>query len=76
MVELNKPEKIYKVGVLSLSVWENEGTEKNFKSFTFQKSFINEEGDWQQTQKLNLSDLPKLRVLIDEAYRDQILKED
>ncbi len=70
-----KPVKTYKVGLLNLSLWENELTEGKMKSFTFQRAYTDSKGVWQHTQSLGLSDLPKLRLLIEEAYKDQVLKE-
>lgn len=43
MVEIGKPVKTYKVGVLSLSLWENEAEEGTFKPFTFNKSYKDKE---------------------------------
>jgi len=70
-----KPIKNYKVGLLNLSLWENDLPEGKIRNFTFQRAYTNAKGDWQHTSNLRLSDLPKLRVLIEEAYKDQILKE-
>ena len=78
MVENNKPLKTYKVGVLSLSMWENESKENDgnkLKSFTFQRSYKDASEKWQHTQLLRLSDLPKLRILIEEAYKDVVFTE-
>ena len=72
MVE-NRPIKTYKAGVLSLSLWENEGVEGKMKSFTFNRSYKDKEDAWQKTQSLRTSDLPKMKILLDEAYKDLIL---
>jgi hypothetical protein len=67
----NKPLKFDRTGALSLSLWENE----NKKSFSFQKSYKEENSEeWKHTTVLNLFDLPKLKVLIEEAYKEEILK--
>ena len=70
-----KPIKIYKAQLLTLSLWENELTEAKMKSFTFQRSYQDSKGELQHTSNLRLSDLPRLRLLIEEAYKDQTLKE-
>ena len=75
MVEKNKPIKSYKAGVISLNVWENEIGEEKLKSFNFQRSYKDAQDQWQQTQSLRLSDLPKLMVLLEEAYKEQIVSE-
>lgn len=69
----NKPIKTYKAGVLSLSLWENEGNEGKMKSFTFNRSYKDKEDSWQKTQSLRVSDLPKLKILLEEAYKDLII---
>ena len=75
MVENKKnPTKVYKAGVLQLSLWENETPEGDVvRSFTIQRSYKDKDDKWQHTTNLRTSDLPKLRVLIDEAYKDLIL---
>lgn len=77
-MENNKPIKTYKAGLLSLSLWENKLEDnKKLYSFTFQRSFKDEkENVWKQTQSLRVNDLPKLRILVEEAYKDFILKEE
>ena len=69
----NKPVKVYKAGVLSLSVWENLGDDGSImKSFTVQRAYKDKKDVWQHTNTLRSSDLLKLKVLIDEAYRDYV----
>lgn len=75
MVENNKPIKTYKVGVLSLSMWENELKDGKVNTFTFQRGYKDTNDKWQHTQQLRLSDLPKLRILLEEAYKDVVLTE-
>jgi len=70
-----KPIKNFKAQLLTLSLWENELTEGKMKTFTFQRSYQDSKGDWQHTSNLRLSDLPKLKLLLTEAYKDQMLKE-
>ncbi len=73
MVENNKPIKVYKAGVITLNLWENETVEGKMKSFTFSRSYKDKEDNWQSTQSLRTSDLPKMKILIDEAYKDLVL---
>lgn len=71
----NKPVKTYKAGLVSLSLWENETKEGKAKSFTFKRAYQNLDGSWADTSSLKMSDLPKLRALIDEAYKENIVNE-
>lgn len=75
MAENNKPAKTYKLGALSLSLWENETKDGTMMNFTFQRAYKDTEDNWQHTQQLRTSDLPKLRVLVEEAYKDMLLSE-
>lgn len=76
MVENNKPTKIYKAGVISLNLWENETQDGNTMiSFTLNRSYKDKDDKWQKTQNLRVSDLPKLKILLDEAYKDSIFNE-
>ena len=76
MVENKKnPTKVYKAGVLQLSLWENKTEEGDIvRSFTIQRSYKDKDDKWQHTTNIRSSDLPRLRVLIDEAYKDLIMK--
>lgn len=78
MENINKPQKTYKSGLLSLSVWENEIQSEGeqvtkVKTFTIKRSYKDKE-EWKQTQMLRTQDLPRLKVLIDEAYKEEVLK--
>lgn len=75
MVEHNKPIKKYKGKNVSLSVWENKTQDDVvLHSFSFQKSYKDQEDEWKQTTVLSINDLPVLKTLLDEAYRDFLLK--
>ncbi len=76
MTENNKPVKTYKAGLVSLSLWENENKDGiAMKSLSFKRSYQTTEGAWADTQTLRISDLPKLKILLDEAYRENIVNE-
>ena len=45
-------------------------------SVTFQKRYKNAGGDWQSTQSLNVVDIPKAVIVLNESYRFLSLKED
>lgn len=71
-----KPTKTYRASLLNLSVWENENEEGVIHSFSFQKSYKDLDGEWKHTQSLGVSDLPKLRLLIEKAYSDYYFSEE
>lgn len=77
MVEDKKrPVKKYRASLLNLNVWENETEEGAIHSFSFQKNYKDLDGEWKNTHNLGVSDLPKLKLLIDKAYYDFYLKEE
>lgn len=78
MVENNRPIKVYKAGVLSLNVWENELEDnKKIKSYSLRRVYKdNTDGNWKDCSSFRTSDLPKLKVLIEKAFGDAILVEE
>ena len=76
----NQPVKKFAAGCLQAAVWkreikqaDGEGTREAF-SVSLDKRYKNKEGQWQSTNYLGTEDLPKARLLIDEAYRFLALK--
>ncbi len=70
----NIPEKTFKNGVVSATVWHNlgknsEGKKISFKIVSFQRRYCDKEGEWQSTKTLRISDLPKASLILDEAYK-------
>lgn len=63
----NPPIKTIKVGGISFSVWENEehGISIKFDGRTYK----DKEGNWQQTNYLNRTDIAKLKVAVDELFQ-------
>lgn len=74
MMEKNKPIKTYRVGTLTLTMWENETEDNNkVKSFSFKRSYKNDQDEWNQTQNLRTNDLLKLCMLLQEAYKENMI---
>lgn len=72
----NKPIKTYRVGNISLSLWENEGNDNvKFKSFSFERTYKDGEEQWKNTKTLKTNDLLKLKELLNLALMDQIVIE-
>ena len=55
-------------------MWENDLDDGTIKTFSFQRSYKDDKGDWHQTQSMRMVDLPRMRVLIEEAYKDNTLQ--
>jgi len=69
---MQKPEKKFKCGSVSASIWANtktaHGEMVKFQSVTINKAF--KDGDtWKYTESFNIEDLPKVVLVATEAYK-------
>ena len=76
----NIPEKKFSTGVLTATVWENQGKSKtgedvSFKTVSFQRRYKDQNGDWQSTNTLRINDLPKASLVLQKAYEYLVMKE-
>ena len=76
-----QPEKRFKCGACEVSIFENEVTTKDGKTrktkkASFRKRYKSADGDWKSTNSLDANDIPKARLVLDEAYRYLVLAKD
>lgn len=70
----NLPEKNFRVGTISASVWRNtitkkDGTSADVLTVSFDKRYKDKDSDeWKSTKTLRSGDLPKAVVLLNKAY--------
>lgn len=68
-----KPEKKFKCGAVEAAVFVNEidkdGKALKIRKVSVQKRYRNADGDWNSTNSYDINDLPKLKLVADEAYR-------
>jgi hypothetical protein len=70
------PVQKFRAGTVTASIWANKSKDGNdFKSVSFEKGYKTEKGDWQKTNNLNVSDLPKASVVLSKAYEALALKD-
>jgi hypothetical protein len=75
----NPPEKKFRAGAISASVWKNnvttkDGREAEIMSVTFQRSYKDKKTDeWKRTSSLRTMDLPKAVVVLNKAYEYLVL---
>ncbi len=67
-----QPEITFRHGLCSTSIFENE-YKRGEESFTvrtvsFQRSYLDKEGNWQRTNSLNVNDIPKAVLVLNKAY--------
>ena len=76
----NIPEKKFSTGGLTATVWENQGKSKevldvSFRPVSFQRRYMDKEGEWQSTNTLRVNDLPKASLVLQKAYEYLVIKE-
>ena len=69
----NMPVKKFRAGAISATVWENQAQNQkgeiiSFKSVSFDRSYKDANGEWQKTNSLRMSDLPRAALVINKAY--------
>lgn len=75
---MSKPEKVFKSGSVSASLWPRtanvHGGSATFYSVKIEKTY--KDGDeWKHCNVFSAEDLPKVRLVANEAYRFIALKE-
>lgn len=72
-----KPVAKFQAGVVQASVWENiasvDGKEQKFHTISFQRGYKDKDDKWQNTNTMRVNDLPKLALVIEEAYKILVL---
>lgn len=76
----NPPVKKIAVGNIRVNLWENkriteEGEEVSFQSVSLERTYKDKDNKWQSTTSFKLSDIPKIRLALDELYKQVFLKE-
>ena len=69
MSEKNAPEKKFKAGAVTATVWKNKTEDdKEYSTVSFERSYKDKNGEWQKTSSLRVNDLPKAAMVISKAY--------
>ncbi len=80
MASGNIPEKKYRAGAVSVTVWKNSGTSAAGEAFEYQtvsieRGYKDKTGAWQSTNSLRVNDLPRASIALQKAYEYIVLKE-
>jgi len=74
----NKPEKKFKAGAITATVWKNlakkNGKEYSFYTIGIERNFKKGE-EWGSTSSFRVADLPKVILVAQEAYKYLLMKE-
>jgi len=71
--EKNTPIKKFKAGAISATIWENQsknnkGETISYNSISFDRNYKDANGEWQTTNSLRVSDLPRAVLVLNKAY--------
>ncbi len=77
---MNKPEKKFRAGGISATIWKNE-SQKGQKSFSYhtislERSYKDQAGAWKTTASMRLADLPRAKLVLDKAYEYLVVQEE
>ena len=80
-MEKNQPKKKFNAGAVSATVWENQATNKttgqpvSYNTISLQRGYKDKEGNWQSTNSLRVTDIPKAILVLQKAYEELTLRE-
>ncbi|MBS3175902.1 hypothetical protein J4457_01560 [Candidatus Woesearchaeota archaeon] len=80
-MENNKPEKTFRAGAISATIWNNtaqnkEGLVTTYSNVTFERCYKDTQGQWKSTNALRINDLPKAQAVLQRAYEYLVFKEE
>lgn len=75
-----RPEKKFKVGGISASVWKHtstkDGQNYDYKTVSIDRTYKDDKGAWKHTASFRLADLPKASLVLQKAYEYLALNND
>ena len=84
VVEMNEsrnvPEKKFSTGVITATVWQNQGKGRNgeivgYRTVSLQRRYKDKNGVWQTANSLRVNDLPRASLVLQKAYEYLVLRE-
>jgi len=80
MESRNVPEKKFSTGVITATVWQNNGKSRNgeivsYRTVSLQRRYKDKNGVWQSANSLRVNDLPKASLVLQKAYEFLVLRE-
>lgn len=78
MEQANQPEKKFRAGAISATVWLNTGKDLNgakteYRTVSLERAYMDKEGKWQYTNSMRVGDVPKAGVVLQKAYEYLVL---
>lgn len=75
-METNKPERKFRAGGLTATVWKNDSEKGSYGTVQLDRSYMDKSNTWKKTGSLRMNDLPKASLLLQKAYEFLALKHD
>ncbi|SRR3989344_714116 len=80
MESRNVPEKKFSTGVITATVWQNQGKGRDgeavgYRTVSLQRRYKDKNGVWQTANSLRVNDLPKASLVLSKAYEYLVLRE-
>ena len=75
----NMPEKKFRAGAVSATVWSNdavtkEGKPSTYRTVSIERNYKDKADKWQSTNSMRVTDLPKASLVLQKAYEYLVLK--
>jgi len=70
----NLPEKKFRAGAITVTVWRNETEKGSYSSVQLERSYKDKDNNWKKTNSMRLNDLPRASLLLNKAYEHLVMK--
>ena len=79
-MEKNLPEKRFSTGVITATVWQNQGKGRDgeavaYRTVSLQRRYKDKNGVWQSANSFRVNDLPKAALVLQKAYEFLVIRE-
>ena len=76
----NQPEKKFRAGSISATVWLNQGLGKSgeathWRTISLQRGYKDKNEQWQNTSSMRVNDLPRAALVLQQAYEYLVTKQ-
>lgn len=77
----NLPEKKFRAGAIAATIWRNKSQIKKgdevdyYYTISIDRNYKDKEGQWQSTNSLRVSDLPKAVLVLQKAFECLVIKD-
>jgi hypothetical protein len=78
MSEENLPEKKFRAGAITATIWKNtsQNGDGEYSTISFERSYKDKNDNWQTTNSLRVNDLPKAKLVLNKAYEYLVLNKE